>query len=515
MDDRLARASRPGPGLAGLALGLLLSACNARPDYRPPSASTLKIPEQFQAASTIAPDQDLAELARWWDNFEDPVLTQLVNRAFAGNLDVSAAAARLRQARATLRGAQGQALPQAGASASVTRSLGNDSSSIIDPTTGQTVSRGGDTTVYRGGFDVSWEADLFGGIRRSIQAARASAEASEATLRFTQASIAAEVALNYIEARLAQSRLRIARENLSSQDDTLELIGWRQMAGLVSSLDYEQVRQLRAQTAASIPTIENDYGTAVNHIAVLLGEAPGAVTALIDPPASIPLAPGVGAPIPAQVIERRPDVAEAERNLAAESARIGVETAQLYPALRLEGSFAGSATSVGNVISNGIGSLAAGITAPIFEGGQIRAAIRGQRAATDAAYDAYRKAVLTALEETENALKGREVAERREGDLMVSYEAANNAARYARLQYRSGLIDFPSLLDTQRTLLSTQDATAQARAARASATIQLYKALGGGWQTAPIPAPGPYEGGSRIARNSPGNETGTETEKRP
>lgn len=478
---------------------LLLAACKVGPSYRPPSAAALNIPDQFQASSTIVPEQDMADLARWWDDFEDPVLSRLVDRAFTANLDVSAAAARLRQARATLRATKGQLLPSVGANASLTRTIGNNRSAIVDPATGQTVSVGGDTTIYRGGFDVAWEADLFGGIRRSIEAARASAEASRATLRFTQASIAAEVALNYVDARLAQSRLRIARENLSSQDDTLDLVGWRQKAGLVSGLDYEQARQLRAQTAASIPTIENDYATAVNHIAVLLGEAPGAVTALIDPPASIPLAPGVGAPIPAQVIERRPDVAQAERSLAAEVARIGVQTAQLYPALQLEGSFAGSATSISNVFSDGIGNLVAGITAPIFEGGRIRAAILGQRASADAAYDAYRKAVLTALEETENALKGREVAERREGDLKVSYEAANDAAKYARLQYRAGLIDFQSVLDAERTLLASQDATATARANRASATIQLYKALGGGWQNAPAPSPGPYEGSEGTA----------------
>ena len=498
IDQRLVRAAKPAPML-GL---LLLAACNAGPDYRPPSTSALKIPDQFQASSTIAAEQQLVDLARWWESFEDPVLTQLIDRAFAGNLDVSAAAARLRQARAALRGTQGQALPQIGASASASRSVGADSSARIDTTTGQTLTTGGDTTIYRAGFDVAWEADIFGGIRRQVQAARADAEASEATLRFTQASIASEVGLNYVQARLAQIRLRIARENLTAQDDTLEIVGWRQKAGLVSSLDYEQARQLRAQTAASIPTIENDYTTAVNHIAVLLGEAPGAVTALIDPPASIPLAPGVDAPIPAQVIARRPDVASAERSLAAESARIGVQTAQLYPALRLSGSFAGSATSVGNVISNGLGNLVAGITAPIFEGGQIRAAIVGQRAATDAAYDSYRLSVLTALEEVENALKGREVAERREADLAVSYEAANNGNRYAKLQYRSGLIDFQSLLDSQRARLSSQDAVAAARAARATATIQLYKALGGGWQTAPMPAPGPYEAGGQRARQN-------------
>ncbi len=474
---------------------VLLSACSVGPDYRPPAVSALKIPDQFGSSGAIAADQDMVDLARWWDSFEDPVLSQLVNRAFTANLDIGVAAARLRQARATLRGTQGQALPTAGVSGSVARSVGADSRSIIDPTTGQTLTSGGDTTIYRGGFDVAWEADIFGGIRRSIEAARASAESSEANLRFTQASVASEVALNYVQARLAQIRLRIARENLSAQDETLELVGWRRQAGLVSSLDYEQARQLRAQTAASIPTIENDYNTAVNRIAVLLGEAPGSITPLIDPPSSIPLAPGVDAPIPAQVVERRPDVAVAERTLAAEVARIGVQKAQLYPALRLSGSFSGSATSIGNVISDGLGSLVAGITAPIFQGGQIRAAILGQRASADAAFDSYRQTVLTALEEVENALKGREVAERREADLSVSYEAANSAASLARLQYRSGLIDFQSLLDAQRTLLSSQDASAIARATRATATIQLYKALGGGWQNAPIPGPGPYEAG--------------------
>jgi len=488
LDDRHDIVSR-----SAIMLGLLLlAACNAGPDYRPPGVAALKIPDQFQNTGAIAPEPESSDLARWWEQFEDPVLTGLVDRAFTGNLDVGAAASRLRQSRANLRGARGQGLPTAGMSASVSRSIGNSSSSIIDPTTGQTISRGGDTTVYRGGLDVAWEADLFGGIRRSIEAARASAEASEAMLRFTQASIASEVALNYIDARLAQIRLRIARENLHAQDDDLEIAGWRQQAGLVSALDVERARQLRAQTAASIPAIENDYGVAVNHIAVLLGEAPGAVTALIDPPASIPLAPDVDAPIPAQVIARRPDVANAERALAAEVARIGVETAQLYPALRLSGSFGGSATSVGNVIDHGIGSLLAGITAPIFQGGQIRAAILGQRASADIAYNEYRNVVLTALEEVENALKARDVAARREGDLSVSYEAANNAVTYARAQYRAGLLDYSTFLDSQRTLLSAQDASAIARAARASATIQLYKALGGGWQVAPMPAPGPY-----------------------
>ncbi|SDD18348.1 efflux transporter, outer membrane factor (OMF) lipoprotein, NodT family [Sphingomonas sp. YR710] len=477
---------------------LLLAGCNVGPNYHAPSTAALKVPAGFRAATDMRTGSMAAEpvdLARWWQGFEDPVLTGLVDRAFAANLDIDAAGARLRQARATVRGTLGTALPSASTGGSVNRTIGNQSSTFIDPTSGQATTSGGDRTIYSGSFDVAWEADIFGGIRRSIQATRASAESTEATLHFTQLSVASEVGLNYMAARLAQIRLRIARENLASQDETLQIVGWRRDAGLVSSLDYEQARQLRAQTAASIPTIENTYMTAVNRIAVLLGEAPGAVTALIDPPASIPLAPGIAAPIPAEVIARRPDVAASERALAAEVARIGVQKAQLYPALRLTGSFSGSASSVGNVISDGVGALAAAISAPIFEGGQIRAAIAGQRASTDAALAGYRSTVLEALEEVENALKARDVAERRERDIAISAEAAGNAVRYARAQYRAGLIDFQSLLDTERALLSSQDSAASARADRATSTIQLYKALGGGWQAAPMPVPGQYEGG--------------------
>jgi multidrug efflux system outer membrane protein len=482
---------------------LLLAACSVGPDYHAPSAAALNLPPAFRAANVTEPDTDAVDLARWWQGFEDPVLTGLIDHAFAANLDVDAAGARLRQARAALRVVQGTALPGASVSGSANRSIGNNSSAFVNPTTGQTIATGGDSTIYRGSFDVAWEADIFGGIRRSIEAARASAEAGEATLHYTQLSVASEVGLNYVDARLAQIRLRIARDNLSSQDDSLQLVGWRRDAGLVGGLDVEQARQFRAQTAATIPTIENDYATAVNRIAVLLGEAPGAVSTLIDPPASIPLAPGIAAPIPADVIQRRPDVALAERSLAAEVARIGVQTAQLYPALRLSGSFGGSATSVGDIVKDGVGNLIGAITAPIFEGGQIRAAIAGQRASADAALASYRSTVLVALEEVENALKGRNVAERREREIAISREAAGNAVTYARAQYRVGLIDFQTLLDSERTLLSSQDSAANARADRAVATIRLYKALGGGWQAAPTPAAGPYEMHAPAAPSSP------------
>lgn len=468
-----------------LLLLALLAGCAVGPDYRPPSATALKMPERFNAATPAT--QAEVDLARWWTGFDDPVLTQLVERSLAANLDIDAAGARLRQARASLRGVRGQALPSVGVSGSTSRSIGRDGGSVIDPDTGTTISTGGDTTVFRAGIDAAWEADIFGGIRRNIEAARADAEASEDNLHFTQLTVASEVGLNYLDARLAQTRLRIARDNLASQDETVQIVGWRVQAGLVSSLDLEQARQLRAQTAATIPTIETSYAAAVNRIAALLGEAPGAVTGLIDPVREIPLAPAAGA-IPAEVLQRRPDVAAAERTLAAETARIGVATAELYPALRLTGSFSGSATDIADLPAAAIGNIVSSITAPIFQGGQIRAAIEGQRASTDAALAAYRSSVLTALEDVENALTALGAAERREREVLISAGAARNAVLYARSQYRAGLIDFQSLLESERSLLSSQDSSASARADRATATVQLYKALGGGWEAAPFPA---------------------------
>ncbi|MET0270417.1 MAG: efflux transporter outer membrane subunit [Sphingomonas sp.] len=474
----------------GVLLAGMLSACAVGPDYAPPAAATLKVPDTFVAAPE-RPGMPPADPVRWWSGFDDPVLTQLVERSFAANNDIAAAGARLRQARASVRQAIGAGLPSAGFSASANRSIGRDGQSFVDPTTGNSFNSGGDTTIYRAGFDAAWEADVFGGIRRSVEAARADAQSSEASLRDTQLSIAAEVALNYVDARVAQARLGIARANLASQEETVQIVGWRVQAGLVSGLDQAQARQLRATTAASIPPLETSYVAAANRIAVLIGEAPGAVDALIGSGGPVPLAPAAVA-IPAEVMRQRPDVAAAERTLAAETARIGVAVAELYPALRLSGSFIGSDTSIGDLPSAAIGNLIAAISAPLFQGGQLRARIAGQRAAADVAYATYRQTVLLALEEVENALASLANAERRERELAIAAEAARNAVIYARSQYRAGLIDFQTVLDSERSLLSSEDAQATARANRATATVQLYKALGGGWQAAPPPAPAAF-----------------------
>lgn len=467
-----------------------LAACTVGPDYEALSPADLSVPARFNAAAAQVVAADQVDLARWWTAFGDPTLTMLVERGLAANLDISQAGSRLRQARASLRGTRGALYPTLGVGGTVSRTVGRSDGVFVDDN-GEITTTEGDQTRYQLGFDAAYEADLFGGTRRSIEAARADLAGSEASLRSTQQTIAAEIALNYIDARFAQVQLQVARENLASLDETVQIVGWRVQAGLVGSLDLEQARQLRAQTASSIPSLEASYAAAVNRLAVLLGEAPGAVTPLVDAAASrdIPLAPpAFSAAIPADVIRRRPDISIAERSLAAETARIGVQTAQLYPALRLSGSFGGSGLSIGDSIDSSIGNLIASISAPIFQGGQIRAAIEGQRASADAALAAYRQSVLVALEEAENALTQVAATERREREIVAADEASRNAVLLARSQYRAGLLDFQSLLESERSLLSGRENRVGARADRAVAVIQLYKALGGGWQAAPLPA---------------------------
>lgn len=465
--------------LAAIAL-FPLAGCAVGPVPRTPTYEALGVPPAFRAQPAAEATPAAIDLAHWWDTFDDPTLGDLVAKALAANTDVEAAGARVRQARAALRSEQAGWLPSLSVGGSATRRTGGGSTSGVAPAAGA-------RTIYDAGFDAAYEVDLFGGTRRAVQAARADAAAALATLHSTQLTIASEVALNYVDARLAQRRLAIARANLAAQDETLRIVGWRVQAGLVGSLDLEQARGLRAQTAAGIPLLEQNYAAALNRLAVLLAQPPGAVDVLFASAADVPLAPLPQAAIPADVLRRRPDVSAAERALAAEIARIGVREADLLPALRLSGSFGGSGTAFRSITDDAIGTLVASITAPIFQGGRLRAALESQRASAAAALANYRGTVLSALEDTENALVSVGAAERREAELAVAEEAARNAATLARSQYQAGLIDFQSLLESERSLLSSEDGRASARAARASASIQLFKALGGGWEAAPEP----------------------------
>jgi multidrug efflux system outer membrane protein len=462
------RALYRTPLLAALSLLTLGGGCAVGPQPRAPSVDGLGAPEAFLNAGS-AQGTTTVDLVQWWPAFKDTTLEEFVARAFVANADLEAAGARVRAARAALTGTSAGLWPTLGFGVSATE-------------------REGATALYDAGFDASYEVDLFGGVRRAVAASRADYATTAASAQSTRLTVAAEVALNYVDARLAQRRLAIARANLAAQDETLQIVSWRVLAGLVGSLDLEQARRLRAQTAAAVPAVEQTLAAAVNRLAVLLAWPALDVQQrlLADGDATVPLAPLPAIGIPAESLRRRPDVLAAEQAVIAEVARIGVREAELYPALRLAGSFGGTSTSLSDVAEDAVGTLVASLTAPLFEGGRLRAAVAQQRAFADAAVADYRGTLLAAVEETENALVAADVAERREVELVVAEEAARNAAVLARSQYRAGLIDFQTLLDTERSLLTTEDSRATARADRAAASIRLFKALGGGWDPATV-----------------------------
>ncbi len=451
---------------------LLLGACTVGPDYRAPAPASLSVPDAYYGRDAQpAP----AELARWWELFGDPLLTRLIGEASAGNLDLAQAGSRLVQARESLVQARAGLVPTAGASAGAGRDFGP----------------GNDRTSFNVGADASWEIDLFGRIRRGIEAAGADAESVYYDREALRVAIAAEVATNYIQARLAQERLALARDTLAIADDNLQIAGWRVEAGLVSSLDSEQARAARAQAAASIPAIETGFASATYRLAVLTGRAPGALTAELAETKPIPRGPAdVAAGIPADTLRQRPDLRAAERSLAAQTARIGVAQAQLYPALRLSGNIGTSAFSLGGLFDAISGGILSGLSQTLFDGGRLRSQLRSQRAATDGALAAYRQSVLTSLEDVENALLALRAARERQAEFAIALEAATNSAILARIQYRSGLTDFRQLLEAERSLLSARDGLAGSRGDEALALVQLYRALGGGWDPAAAPAIG-------------------------
>lgn len=448
---------------------LALSACTLGPNYRPPAPSTLQVPDSWHQRAGLAQPQDLS---RWWDRFNDPLLTRLIGEASADNLDLAVASSRLVQARESLVQARAGLVPTVGASGSVGRSSGP----------------GNDRTSFNVGADASWEIDLFGRIRRGIEAARADAESVYYDREALRIAVTAELATNYIQARLTQERLALAREDLAIAEDNLQIAQWRVQAGLASSLDSETARAARAQTAAVIPSLERAFGGSTYRVAVLTGRAPGTLTAELGAAKPVPRGPrDVAVGIPADTLRQRPDIRSAERSLGAATARIGVAEAQLYPGLRLSGSIGTSAFSLGGLFNAITGSILGGVDQVLFDGGRLRSQLRSQQAATEGALSTYRQSVLIALEDVENALASLNAARARQVEFAIALDAANNSAILDRIQYRSGLTGFDQLLDVESRLVAARDGLASSRADEALALVQLYRALGGGWDPEAAP----------------------------
>ncbi|MFT3914731.1 MAG: efflux transporter outer membrane subunit [Anaeromyxobacteraceae bacterium] len=326
---------------------------------------------------------------------------------------------------------------------------------------------------------------LFGGKRRALEAAGATLQAAEADVRDAEVSLAAEVGLAYVSLRTGEARLALARRNLAALQETADLTRWRAEAGLTTALDAEQARANLEQERAALPPLEAAIASDRNALAVLAGEEPGALDALLAAPGAVPAAARtVAVGVPASALARRPDVRAAERRLAAQTAEVGVAVAARYPSLTLTGSIGLEALTAGRLVT---GSLAAGLLAPILDAGRLARAVDAQEAALVQARVAYRSAVLTALREVEDALVALDREEARRAALATAADAARQAAALARDQYGAGLAAFTAVLDAERTVVTVEDALARSDGDAASDLIRLYKALGGGWTPASSP----------------------------
>ena len=416
---------------------------------------------------------DPQTLASWWKTLNDPILSSLMRQAVDGNLDLKVARARIRQARADRRISEADLFPIVDAVGSFRKSRSSENS-------------GGGTEVDLSavGFDAQWELDIFGGIRRSVEAATADVQASTEDLRDVLVSLLAEVALNYVDARTYQVRLAVAEQNLRSQQETYQLTSWRSQAGLTTELAVQQAKYNLESTRSQIPTLQTGLEAAMNRIAVLLGRPPGDLHRVLEEPRPIPAARmEVAVGVPADTLRHRPDVRRAERELAAQTARVGVATAELYPKLTLLGSIGVESLSVSDLFVPGSRTYSFGpsISWPIFNAGAIRSNIEAQSALQEQALGEYESTVLNALEEVENALVAYVQEQNRRQALADSAQAAKIAVELAETQFEAGLIDFNNVLDAQRSLLTFQDQLAESQGTVTSNLIRLYKALGGGW----------------------------------
>lgn len=452
-----------------LSAAVMLAACATNPGHQP-ADTAVQIPPGWSAAP-VGTDAD--SLAGWWTRLGDQTLTQLVAEALSGNTTVRSAQAAVRQARATLDVTRASAGPTLGASGSAQRSKSGDNPA---------------GNRFQAGFDASWEPDLFGGNARGVDASLADARAAETTLADARVSLAAEVAVTYIELRGLQQRLAIARRNLALQQETLQITRWRVQAGLASSLDLEQSVAANEQTQAQIPALQASVAQSIHALSVLTGQPPAQLHTRLDTTAAIPQAPdALALTLPADTLRQRPDVRTAALRVEAALARRDQAEAARYPSLRLSGSIGLSALTLSGLGSGATvaNALLGSLSAPLFDGGAARARVEAQDATLEQARIAYQAAVLGALRDVEDALVSLRGNRERLARLRAAAEAAANAELLARQRYGSGLIDFRSVLDTQRTLLSAQDSVASVQASLSADHVRLYKALGGGWQPEP------------------------------
>jgi NodT family efflux transporter outer membrane factor (OMF) lipoprotein len=455
---------------------MLLVGCTVGPDYERPD---LELPAGWSERSPLESEQAGAQLQQWWTLFDDSVLEGLVEQAAQANLDAQAAIMRVAESRAARDLTAGEYSPRADAIASYSRLRDSEHTRFAYP--------GVPTDPYdlhSAGFDTSWEIDLFGQIKRSVESSQASLEASIDDYHDVLRTLFAEVARNYVELRTTQARIQYALKNIESQKETVRLAEGRFQAGLSPELDVAQAKLNLANTEAEVPALRQVEIQTINRIAVLLGQYPQSLKADLRMEEPIPMPPEIRAlGIPADLLRRRPDIRRAERQLAAQTARIGVATADLYPAFSLTGTFSFQAEDLGDVGRRGSRtySFGPGFRWYLLGGNRVFSNIRREEAVTEQARLHYEQTVLSAVEEVENGLASFTQESTRRAALQRSTEESERSVKLVRELYASGLTDFQNVLDMQRTLWMQQDRLAASRGQVVLNLIRFYKALGGGW----------------------------------
>lgn len=461
-------------------LGVFLAGCAVGPMYKKPEA---KVPQKWQASQETIAVSQTGDLTRWWTTFNDPVLNDIVERAVKSNLDLRLAEARIREARAVRGVTESDRWPSIDASASQSRSRTSEKQPRSASRGG--VSGGKEYDTYQAGFDASWELDLFGAVRRAVEAADADIAASVEARRGVLVTLLGDVARNYIEARGLQRQIIITRENIRLQQETLDIVRIRYKAGLNNYLDVTRAEQLVAGTTSQLPSLETALKQAIHRIGVLLGQGPTAMMEQLAEERPIPASTtGVPLGLPSDLLLRRPDIRQAERDLAASTARIGVATADLFPRFSLTGSFGlqgGEARDLG-FSSSRFWSVGPSVRWPVFDAGRIRSNIKVQDERQEQALTRYEQAVLRALEDVENGLVAWSREQERCGSLAEAVTAGRQSLSMSTELFTKGLINFLDVIVVAQSLVDAESRLAQSETAVSSNLVALYKALGGGWE---------------------------------
>ena len=494
------------PMIAAILACVAMAGCTVGPNFERPQSATPDVFDRTQAAQSPSKAVEAQFGPDWWTLFNDPILNDLEKRLADQNLSVAAASARLLQSRAERRVVGAAEYPTLGGAASYNRERGSENGILsllgVTPSQSQPLSASGSAplgvaampgskgspayNVYQAGFDASWELDLWGRVRRSVEAVTAQSQASYEDRNAILLSARAELARDYIELRDTQDLLQIAKENLAIANGALKLTRDRAREGVTTDLDVSNAAAQVENIESLIPTLESQSETTINAIGLLLAQEPGALRQTLAEPREVPALP-VQVPIgfPSELVQRRPDIRRAEAELHAATAKIGVAKADFYPRITLNGSAGLQSLQLSSLGSWASGQFVAGpsITLPIFEGGRLKGMLQLREAQQQEAAIVYKQTVLNAWREVDDALVTYDAEQRRRDRLSLAVSMNERALAVARDRYKAGALDYLDVLNVQRQLLDAQSNLQKSKAAAATNLITLCKALGGGWES--------------------------------